>query len=204
MSPLDCAASQRNTSPCDDGPANQAHWARPDRTRARRFAEPLWPSEDLRSYRRDRSSTKGDRGRDAAGIRNETEDNKDCMMVENSRKAENNERDAIDTRDRGKLHAVVDQTAETARQVGDKGADIAKRAVDTAADATRRTAEVATKVGEKIAGAVKGGADTAADATRRTAEIATDTAGRVADQGREATMSGLRAIAGVQGPLADA
>lgn len=125
-------------------------------------------------------------------------------MVENSRKIENNERDATDTRDRGKLHAVVDQTADVARQVGDKGADIAKRAADTAADATRRTTEVATNVSEKIAGAVKGSADTAADATRRTAEIATDTAGRVADQGREATISGLRAIAGVQGPLADA
>lgn len=68
-----------------------------------------------------------------------------------------------------------DQIAQAARQIGEKGADAAKRTVDTTADATRRAAEVA------------------ADATQR-----------AADQGREATIAGLRAIAGVQGPLADA
>jgi hypothetical protein len=34
--------------------------------------------------------------------------------------------------------------------------------------------------------------------------VARVSAGRAADQGREATLSGLRALAGVQGPLADA
>ena len=76
-------------------------------------------------------------------------------MAETPKKpGENNERDQSDTRDRSRLHAVADQAAEVARQVG---------------GATRRTNEAS------------------ADATRR-----------AADQGREATMSGLRAIAGAQ------
>jgi hypothetical protein len=123
-------------------------------------------------------------------------------MPETSRiPGENSERDQSD---RGRLHAVADQTAEVARQVGDKGADVAKRAVQTAADAGRRTAEAATHVGDKIAAAVKGTTETAADATHRTAEVARNTAAQAGDQGREATLSGFRALAGVQGPLADA
>jgi hypothetical protein len=65
---------------------------------------------------------------------------------------ENNERDQSD---RGKLHAVVDQTAEAARQVGDKTADVVKRTAQTMADAGRRTAETATQAGKTIVGAVK-------------------------------------------------
>jgi hypothetical protein len=119
-------------------------------------------------------------------------------MPETSRTpGENGERDQPD---RGRLHAVADQTADAARQVGDKGADLAKRAVQTAADAGRRTAEAATQLGEKVTGAVKGTTETAIDATQRTAEVARNTA----DKGREATLSGFRAIAGVQAPLADA
>jgi hypothetical protein len=91
-------------------------------------------------------------------------------MAETPKKpGENNERDQSDTRDRSRLHAVADQAAEVARQVGDTSADTVKRVGETVADGTRRTNEAA------------------ADATRR-----------AADQGREATMSGLRAIAGLQ------
>jgi Phasin protein len=68
-----------------------------------------------------------------------------------------------------------DQIAQAARQTGERGADAAKRSVDTSADATRRTAE-----------------------------LTADAAQRAADQGREATIAGLRAVAGIQGPLADA
>ena len=41
-------------------------------------------------------------------------------------------------------------------------------------------------------------------ATRRTADAAAETAQRATDQGREAIVSGLRAVANAQGPLADA
>jgi hypothetical protein len=120
------------------------------------------------------------------------------MMPETLRTpGENSERDQSD---RGRLHAVADQTAEVARQVGDKGADLAKRAVQTATDAGRRTAEAATHLGEKVSGAVKGTTETATDAAQRTAEIARNTA----ERGREAALSGFRAIAGAQAPLADA
>jgi hypothetical protein len=63
----------------------------------------------------------------------------------------------------------------------------------SAADQTRQEARQA---GEKGAEAAKHTAQAAADVTWRTAEVVAE--------GREATMSGLRAIAGVQGPLADA
>jgi hypothetical protein len=43
-----------------------------------------------------------------------------------------------------------------------------------------------------------------AEAMRQTADTAADISRRAADQGREAVMSGLRAMAGAQGPLADA
>ena len=57
---------------------------------------------------------------------------------------------------------------------------------------------------EKSTEATKRFAGTAADATRRTADTAAETAQRATDQGREATMSGLRAIADAQGPLTEA
>ena len=41
----------------------------------------------------------------------------------------------------------------------EKSTDTAKRAAETAADATRRGAEIATNVGERIVGAVRGTAD---------------------------------------------
>ena len=86
----------------------------------------------------------------------------------------------------------------------EKSTDTAKRAVETVADATRRGAEIATNVGERIVGAVRGNADTVTGATRRTADAAAETAQRATDQGREAIVSGLRAVANAQGPLADA
>ena len=85
----------------------------------------------------------------------------------------------------------------------EKSTDTAKRAAETVADATRRGAEIATNVGERIVGAVRG-TRTVTDATRRTADAAAETAQRATDQGREAIVSGLRAVANAQGPLADA
>jgi Phasin protein len=97
-------------------------------------------------------------------------------MTETSRRpGENSERDQSDTRDRGRLHAVADQTAEVARQVGDKSAETVKRV-----------------------------AETAADATQRAAQVARETATQAADQSREAAMWALGGIPGVQGPLAQA
>src|SRR4051812_12613060 len=58
-------------------------------------------------------------------------------------------------------------------------------------------AQVARQTAERVADAAKRSVDATADATRRTAELA-------ANQGREATIAGLRAAAGIQGPLADA
>jgi hypothetical protein len=46
--------------------------------------------------------------------------------------------------------------------------------------------------------------DKATEAVKRSVETTADVTRRAADQSREATISGLRAIAGVQGPLADA
>ena len=57
---------------------------------------------------------------------------------------------------------------------------------------------------EKSTEATKRFAGTAADTTRRTADAAAETAQRLTDQGREAIVSGLRAVANAQGPLADA
>jgi hypothetical protein len=100
----------------------------------------------------------------------------ELIMAEPSRKTgESSERDQSDTRERSRLTAVADQTEQEVRGVAERGADVAKRTAETVADATRRTAEVA------------------ANTTRH-----------AADQGREATVSGLRAIAGFEGPLADA
>jgi len=45
---------------------------------------------------------------------------------------------------------------------------------------------------------------TGAEPARQTADTAADVTRRTADQGREAVMSGLRAMAGAQGPLAEA
>ena len=86
----------------------------------------------------------------------------------------------------------------------EKSTDTAKRAAETVADATRRGAEIASNVGERIVGAVRGNADSVTGATRRTADAAAETAQRATDQGREAIVSGLRAVANAQGPLADA
>src|SRR4051812_19171533 len=61
--------------------------------------------------------------------------NKDPMMAETSKKPEDNsEPNPSDTRDRGRLHAVADQAVGAARQVGEKGAEVVKRAAETAAD----------------------------------------------------------------------
>src|SRR5436305_502063 len=89
--------------------------------------------------------------------------------------ADSSRNDQSDTRDRNRVQTVVDQGTDTARQVGAKNADAARNMTEAAADATRRTAEVAT-------------------ATTR----------HVADQGQKATMAGLRALSGAQGPLMDA
>ena len=91
------------------------------------------------------------------------------------RTVEAGERNQPDARDRGKLHSGADHAGQEARQAGDQSAE-----------AVRRTTE------------------STANATRRTAEAAADAARRAADQGHDLAMSGLRAIAGVQGPLADA
>src|SRR4051794_6163906 len=89
--------------------------------------------------------------------------------------ADTSRNDQSDTRDRNRVQTVVDQGADTARQVGAKSADAARNMTETAADATRRTAEVAT-----------------------------DTTRHAADQAREATVAGVRALSGAQGPLTDA
>src|SRR4051812_3276344 len=47
-------------------------------------------------------------------------------------------------------------------------------------------------------------ADKSADALKRGVGTTADVTRHEADQGREATLSGFRALAGVQGPLADA
>jgi hypothetical protein len=60
------------------------------------------------------------------------------------------------------------------------------------------------EAGEKGPEAAKHTGGTTADATRRTAEAAADATRHAAAQGNEMAMSSLRAIAGVQGPLADA
>jgi len=86
----------------------------------------------------------------------------------------------------------------------EKSTDTAKRAAETVADATRRGAEIATNVGERIVGAVRGTADTVTGATRRTADATAETSQRATDQGREAIVSALGAVANAQGPLADA
>ena len=88
---------------------------------------------------------------------------------------ETGDRNQPEARDRGRLHSVADQAGQEARQSGEKSAEALRRTAEATADATRRTAEAA------------------ADATRR-----------AADQGHDLAMSGLRAIAGVQRPLADA
>jgi hypothetical protein len=94
---------------------------------------------------------------------------------ESRKPAEISERNQSDARDRSRLDAGADQVGREARQVGERSVEAAKRTAETTADATRRTAEVA------------------ADITRR-----------VFDQGPEAAIRSLRAIAGVQRPLADA
>ena len=76
----------------------------------------------------------------------------------------------------------------------EKSTDTAKRAAETVADATRRGAEIASNVGERIVGAVRGTADTVTGATRRTADAAGETAQRATDEGRDAIVSGLRAM----------
>src|SRR5689334_2371267 len=82
-------------------------------------------------------------------------------------------RNETDTRDRNRAQGLIHQGADTARQIGAKSPDTARYITDTAADA------------------------------RRSAEAATDAARRAADQTRQATMAGLRALSGVQGPLTD-
>ena len=95
-------------------------------------------------------------------------------MAETSKKLGEGDRDQSSAREGSKLHAVADQAAETARQIGDKGGD-----------------------------AFRSAASTAADTTQRAGDVAADTMSRAAEQGRDAILSGLRAIAGAQGPLAD-
>jgi hypothetical protein len=56
--------------------------------------------------------------------------------------------------------------------------------------------EKGAETGKRFAGA-------AADAARRTADAAAEGAERVTNQGREAALSGLRALASAQAPLAD-
>jgi hypothetical protein len=99
------------------------------------------------------------------------------MMPESEfrKPGETGERNPPETRDRSRIHSAADQIGQEARQAGEKSAEAAKQTAETAADATRRTAEAA------------------ADVTRR-----------VAARGNEVAMSSLRAIAGAQGPLADA
>jgi hypothetical protein len=88
--------------------------------------------------------------------------------------ADAGERNQPENRDRARVYSAADQIGQEARQAGEKSAEAAKHAAQTTADATRRTAEAA------------------ADVTRRAAA-----------QGNEMAMSSLRAIAGVQGPIAD-
>ena len=95
-------------------------------------------------------------------------------MAETSKKLGEGDRDQSSAREGSKLHAVADQAAETARQIGDKGGD-----------------------------AFRSAAYTAADTTQRAGDVAADTMSRAAEQGRDAILSGLRVIAGAQGPLAD-
>lgn len=95
--------------------------------------------------------------------------------AESRKPAETSERNQSDARDRSRLDAGADQVGREARQIGERSVEAAKRTAETTADATRRTPEVA------------------ADITRR-----------LFDHGPEAAMTSLRAIAGVQRPLADA
>ena len=95
-------------------------------------------------------------------------------MAEISRKPAEGDRDQFGMRESSRLQTVADQTAETARQIGDKGRD-----------------------------AFRSAASTAAEATQRAGDVAAGTMSRAAEQGRDAVMSGLRASAGAQGPLAD-
>ena len=96
-------------------------------------------------------------------------------MAETSKRVgEGSERNPSDARDQGRLHPVASATADATRQAADQGTETVKRFADTAADATRRTADAAAKAAH---GAI--------------------------DQGHEAALSGLRAIAGVEGPLTE-
>src|SRR5256885_13961342 len=94
--------------------------------------------------------------------------------AESNQSTESSERNQPDARDRSRLHAGAAQTSRDTRQIGERGAEAAKRAAEVTADAARRTTEVA------------------ADMTRRAAA-----------QGNEVAMSSLRAVAGAQAPLAD-
>jgi len=95
-------------------------------------------------------------------------------MAEISKKPEEGDRDQSGTRENSRLHAVADQTAETARQIGDKSG----KAFRTAAE-------------------------TVADATQRAGDVAANTTSRAAEHGRGTIMTGMRVMAGAQGPLAD-
>src|SRR6185312_14298161 len=65
------------------------------------------------------------------------------------------------------------------------------------------TAETARQIGDKGGNAFRSAAYTAAEATQRAGDVAAGTMSRAAEQGRDAVMSGVRASAGAQGPLAD-
>ena len=64
-------------------------------------------------------------------------------MAETSKKLGEGDRDQSSAREGSKLHAVADQAAETARQIGDKGGDAFRSAASTAADTTQRAGDVA-------------------------------------------------------------
>ena len=102
---------------------------------------------------------------------------KEVMMAETSearKPAETGDRNQPEARDRGRLHSVADQAGQEARQSGEKSAEALRRTAEATADATRRTAERLLMQRD----------------VRPTRAMT--------------WLSGLRAIAGVQRPLADA